>query len=54
MKNQEVKFKNKIQKYSVIIGNNTTRLLPKMVRSICPNAKNIAVFAHLQETLYVQ
>tara|TARA_B000000441_G_C21535880_1_gene228773 strand:+ start:55 stop:501 length:447 start_codon:yes stop_codon:yes gene_type:complete len=43
MKNQEVKFKNKIQKYSVIIGNNTTRLLPKMVRSICPNAKNIAL-----------
>tara|TARA_B100001059_G_scaffold197095_1_gene202373 strand:- start:497 stop:1609 length:1113 start_codon:yes stop_codon:yes gene_type:complete len=43
MRNKKIKFRNKIQNYSVIIGNNSTSLLPKMIRQICPNTKNIAL-----------
>ena len=43
MKNQKINFKNKTQNYSVIIGKNSTSLLPKMIRSICPKTKKIAL-----------
>ena len=43
MKNQEIKFKNKNHNYSVIIGKNTINILPRKIKSICPNTKNIAL-----------
>jgi len=43
MKNQEIKFKNKKQNYSVIIGDNTTNILSKRIKLICPKTRNIAL-----------
>ena len=43
MKNQEIRFKNKNHNYSIIIGNNVLSVLPKKIRSLCPNTKNIAL-----------
>ena len=42
MKNQEIKFKSKSQSYSVIIGKNAIKSLPKRIKTLCPEAKNIA------------
>ena len=42
MKNQEIKFKNKSNNYSIIIGKNSIKILPKKIKSLCPNAKKIA------------
>jgi 3-dehydroquinate synthase len=43
MKNQEIKFKNLNNNYSIIIGNNTLDLLPNKIRSLCPKTKKIAL-----------
>jgi len=42
MKNQEIKFKSKSQSYSIIIGKNSLKILPKKIKLLCPKAKNIA------------
>ena len=34
MKNQEIKFKNKFEKYSIFIGENTLNLLPGKIKSL--------------------
>tara|TARA_E500000178_G_scaffold334216_1_gene369889 strand:- start:604 stop:1716 length:1113 start_codon:yes stop_codon:yes gene_type:complete len=43
MKSQEIKFKNKDYNYSIFIGKNILSILPKKIRSLCPNTKNIAL-----------
>ena len=43
MKNQEIKFKNLNHNYSIIIGNNTLKLLPKKIKTLCPKTKKIAL-----------
>ena len=43
MKNQEIKFNDSCQKYSIIIGNNLFGVLQKKIRLICPNTKQIAI-----------
>ena len=43
MKNQEIKFKNKNHSYSILIGKNTINILPKKIKILCPNTKNIAL-----------
>ncbi len=43
MKNQEIKFKNKNSDYSILIGKNTIRSLPKKLNFLCPKTKNIAL-----------
>ena len=45
MKIQEIKFKGLPNSYSVLIGNKTLNLLPKKIRSLCPNAKKIALLS---------
>ena len=42
MKNQSINFKNNNHNYSIIIGKNSLKVLPKKIKSICPRAKNIA------------
>ena len=42
MKNQEIKFKNKNQSYSIIIGKNVLQVLPKKIKLLCPKTKKIA------------
>ena len=42
MKDQEIKFKSKNHNYSIIIGKNSIKILPKKIKSLCPNTKNIA------------
>ena len=43
MKTQEVKFRNKDKTYSILIGSNILGILPKKIKSICPNTKKIAL-----------
>ena len=43
MKSQEIKFKNKLEKYSIFIGENTINMLPKKIKLLCPKTKKIAV-----------
>lgn len=43
MKNQEIKFKNKNYNYSIIIGKNTLKFLPKKINSLCPNTQKIGL-----------
>ena len=43
MKNQEIKFINKNQKYTILIGKNLLNILPNKIKSLCPNTKNIAL-----------
>ena len=43
MKNQEIKFNDSFQRYSIIIGNNLFGVLRKKIRLICPNTKQIAI-----------
>ncbi len=43
MKNQEIKFKKNNQSYSVIIGKNTLKILPKKIKLLCPKTKKIAL-----------
>ena len=43
MKNQEIKFNDSCQRYSIIIGNNLFGVLQKKIRLICPNTKQLAI-----------
>ena len=43
MKNQEIKFKNKTEKYSIFIGENSINLLPNKIKTLCPETKKIGV-----------
>ena len=43
MKSQEIKFKSKNHRYSIFIGKNTLSVLPKKIKLLCPNTKNIAL-----------
>ena len=43
MKNQEIKFKNSNYNYSILIGENVLRLLPKKINKLCPKTKKIAI-----------
>jgi 3-dehydroquinate synthase len=43
MKNPEIKFRNKSCTYSIIIGENILGVLPKKIKSLCPNTKKIAL-----------
>ena len=43
MKNQQIKFINQKGNYSVLIGENIINILPKKIKSICPNAEKVAL-----------
>ena len=43
MKNQEIKFNSLKHNYSVFIGKNVIKLLPKKIKNICPKARKIAL-----------
>ena len=43
MKNQEIKFQNKSEKYSIFIGENSINLLPQKIKKLCPETKKIGV-----------
>ncbi len=43
MKKQEIKFRSKNQNYSILIGQKILKILPKKVKSLCPNTKKIAI-----------
>ena len=40
---KEIKFKDKSNSYSVVIGNNTINILPSRIKSLCPKTKKIAI-----------
>ena len=44
MKIQQIKFQNKNQNYSILIGSNILNILPKKINEICPKTKKIALF----------
>ena len=35
----EIKFKSKSSNYTIIVGNNSLKVLPKRIRSLCPKTK---------------
>ena len=43
MRNQEIRFKDKNQNYSVIIGKNALQALPGKIKVLCPRTKKIAI-----------
>ncbi len=43
MKNQEIKFKDKINSYSIFIGSNILGILPHQIKKLCPKTKKIAL-----------
>ena len=43
MKNLEIKFQKKSEKYSIFIGENSINLLPNKIRTLCPETKKIGV-----------
>jgi len=43
MKNQEIKFINSMQSYSILIGNNTLGLLSKKIKLLCPQTQKIVL-----------
>jgi 3-dehydroquinate synthase len=43
MKNQEIKFINSMQSYSILIGNNTLSLLSKKIKLLCPQTQKIVL-----------
>tara|TARA_B100000035_G_scaffold312276_1_gene323394 strand:+ start:6 stop:1118 length:1113 start_codon:yes stop_codon:yes gene_type:complete len=43
MKIQEVKFKDKSNSYSILIGKNAINILPKKIKLLCPKTKKIAL-----------
>ena len=43
MKNQKINFSSLNYKYPILIGKNTLNQLPKKLKIICPNTKNIAL-----------
>ena len=44
MKTQTIKFKDRNNNYSIIIGNNILKVLPQKIKQVCPKSKKIAVF----------
>ena len=40
---QEIKFKKENKSYSIVIGNNILRILPKRINKLCPKTKKIAL-----------
>ena len=43
MINQEIKFNDKINSYSIVIGNNIIVNLPKRIKKVCPKTKKISL-----------
>ena len=43
MRNQEIKFQNKSERYSIFIGENSINLLPSKIKILCPETKKIGV-----------
>ena len=43
MKNQEIKFQNKSERYSIFIGENSINLLPNKIKTLCPETRKIGV-----------
>ena len=43
MKPAEIKFKDKNNSYSILIGNNILKILPKKIKVLCPDTKKIAL-----------
>ena len=43
MINQEIKFQNKSEKYSIFIGENSINLLRDKIEILCPETKKICV-----------
>ena len=43
MKNQEIKFSDKLDSYSVFIGSDTLNILPYQIKKLCPKTKKIAL-----------
>ena len=43
MKIQEIKFKNFNNNYSILIGDNILKILPKKIKLVCPKVKKIAL-----------
>ena len=43
MKNQEIKFKGENNNYSILIGQNTLKVLSKKIKVLCPKTKKIAI-----------
>ena len=43
MKKHEIKFKDRNHKYSILIGENILKILPKRLKSLCPATKKIAI-----------
>ena len=39
----ELKFKNSIHNYSIIIGNNTLSIIQKKIKKLCPKTKKIVL-----------
>ena len=43
MKAQEIKFNDKQNKYSILIGKNTLNLITGKIKLLCPKTKKIAL-----------
>tara|TARA_A100001011_G_C14206361_1_gene797964 strand:+ start:7 stop:1119 length:1113 start_codon:yes stop_codon:yes gene_type:complete len=43
MKIQQIKFQNSNNGYSIFLGNNILKILPKRIKESCPNTKKIAI-----------
>ena len=43
MKNQEIKFQNNSEKYSIFIGEKSINLLPNKIKTLCPETQKIGV-----------
>ena len=43
MKTQEIKFKSVSNSYSIVIGKNIIKFLPRKIKTLCPNVKKIAI-----------
>ena len=43
MKIQEIKTKNLENNYSILIGENILKILPKKIKFLCPKTKSIAL-----------
>ena len=52
MKNQEIKFQNKSEKYSIFIGENSINLLPNKIKTLCPETKKVVVIVDKNIPLY--
>ena len=43
MRNQEIKFKDKNNRYSIFVGKNTLNILGKKIKELCPKTRKIAL-----------